>query len=93
MISQFFLYLDDEGDDSSSGEEDEKQIETTRQGEPDKAGSARESEAGAEISALVNYVQPVHFVSFEVAESKYYLIIKIIKLNLLSIYFSSSHAF
>lgn len=30
-----------------------------------------ETEAGAEISALVNYVQPVHFSSFENAESKY----------------------
>lgn len=61
---------DEEGDESSSGDEDDKQVETARQGEADKAGSARESEAGAEISALVNYVQPVHFVSFEVAEKK-----------------------
>lgn len=30
----------------------------------------KETEAGAEISALVNYVQPVHFSSFENAESK-----------------------
>lgn len=30
---------------------------------------AKETEAGAEISALVNYVQPVHFSSFESAES------------------------
>ena len=35
---------------------------------PDKA-NAKETEAGAEISALVNYVQPVHFNSFEYAES------------------------
>ncbi|KAK7067475.1 hypothetical protein SK128_002734, partial [Halocaridina rubra] len=27
-----------------------------------------EEEAGAEISALVNYVQPVHFSSFEISE-------------------------
>lgn len=32
---------------------------------------ATETEAGAEISALVNYVQPVHFSSFENAKSKY----------------------
>lgn len=31
--------------------------------------AAKETEAGAEISALVNYVQPVHFNSFESAES------------------------
>lgn len=30
-----------------------------------------ETEAGAEISALVNYVQPVHFSSFENAKSKF----------------------
>lgn len=36
---------------------------------PDKVSSRKETEAGAEISALVNYVQPIHFVSFEVAES------------------------
>ncbi|XP_055840041.1 1-phosphatidylinositol 4,5-bisphosphate phosphodiesterase classes I and II isoform X3 [Episyrphus balteatus] len=35
---------------------------------PEKA--QRETEAGAEISALVNYVQPVHFSSFENAEKK-----------------------
>lgn len=31
--------------------------------------AAKESEAGAEMSALVNYVQPVRFKSFEYAES------------------------
>lgn len=36
---------------------------------PDKVASAKETEAGEEISALVNYVQPVHFNSFESAES------------------------
>lgn len=38
-------------------------------GDP-KQAPAMESEAGAEISALVNYVQPVHFSSFENAKSK-----------------------
>lgn len=37
---------------------------------PDKVQQAKETEAGAEISALVNYVQPVHFSSFENSESK-----------------------
>ena len=32
------------------------------------AGS--EAEAGMEMSALVNYVQPVHFHSFDTSESK-----------------------
>lgn len=59
---------DEEGEESSSAEEDEKPVGTGEK--TDKAGSAKESEAGAEISALVNYVQPVHFVSFEVAEKK-----------------------
>lgn len=35
----------------------------------DKVQQAKETEAGAEISALVNYVQPVHFNSFENSES------------------------
>lgn len=38
---------------------------------PEKVAQAKETEAGAEISALVNYVQPVHFSSFENAESKF----------------------
>lgn len=37
--------------------------------QPDKVSAAKETEAGAEISALVNYVQPVHFSSFENSES------------------------
>lgn len=41
--------------------------------QPDKVPTAKETEAGAEISALVNYVQPVHFSSFENSESKYHL--------------------
>lgn len=38
--------------------------------QPDKVPTAKETEAGAEISALVNYVQPVHFSSFENSESE-----------------------
>lgn len=37
----------------------------------DKVQQAKETEAGAEISALVNYVQPVHFNSFENSESEF----------------------
>lgn len=43
------------------------------------ASTAKETEAGAEISALVNYVQPVHFNSFESAESMYILMKEISK--------------
>ena len=32
--------------------------------------AGHEAEAGMEMSALVNYIQPVHFHSFEHAESK-----------------------
>lgn len=65
--------LDDE--DESSTEEDESNVEDTRlrMGDKvstgDKGSSTKETEAGAEISALVNYVQPVHFNSFESAKS------------------------
>nr|ACD69415.1 phospholipase C [Spodoptera littoralis] len=50
--------------ESSSGEEEAG-------GADSAAGEdARETHAGAEISALVNYVQPVHFSSFENSEKK-----------------------
>ncbi|CAK9795098.1 1-phosphatidylinositol 4,5-bisphosphate phosphodiesterase classes I and II [Anthophora quadrimaculata] len=68
---------DDDEEEESSTEEDESNVEDIklRMGDkvpaPDKvASSAKETEAGAEISALVNYVQPVHFNSFESAEKK-----------------------
>ncbi|XP_012270478.1 1-phosphatidylinositol 4,5-bisphosphate phosphodiesterase classes I and II isoform X2 [Orussus abietinus] len=68
---------DEDDDNESSTEEDESNVEDMklRMGDkvpaPDKAAStAKETEAGAEISALVNYVQPVHFNSFESAEKK-----------------------
>ncbi|XP_053612569.1 1-phosphatidylinositol 4,5-bisphosphate phosphodiesterase classes I and II [Plodia interpunctella] len=54
--------------DSSSGEE-ETGPELAEGGDA-TADDARETHAGAEISALVNYVQPVHFSSFESAEKK-----------------------
>ncbi|KDR24186.1 hypothetical protein L798_07593, partial [Zootermopsis nevadensis] len=70
---------EDENDDeeeSSSAEEVEEdgpgEIKLRLQEKPssDKVSAAKESEAGAEISALVNYVQPVHFSSFENSEKK-----------------------
>ncbi|XP_066601294.1 1-phosphatidylinositol 4,5-bisphosphate phosphodiesterase classes I and II [Prorops nasuta] len=55
-----------EESNESSSDEDESNVTA-----PDKAAAAaKETEAGAEISALVNYVQPVHFNSFESAEKK-----------------------
>lgn len=60
--------------DTESSSEDES-MPTAAVGipEPDKVQQAKETEAGAEISALVNYVQPVHFSSFENSESKFSL--------------------
>lgn len=52
--------------DTESSSEDES-IQAASSGPPepsDKVQQAKETEAGAEISALVNYVQPVHFSSF-----------------------------
>jgi phosphatidylinositol phospholipase C beta len=65
------FYSTDEEEESSSEEEDE--VEDTKiPSHSDKPADKeiKESEAGEEISALVNYVQPVHFTSFENAESK-----------------------
>ncbi|XP_076227127.1 phospholipase C at 21C isoform X4 [Nomia melanderi] len=58
---------EDDDDEETSTEEDESNVEVPA---ADKANNAKETEAGAEISALVNYVQPVHFNSFESAEKK-----------------------
>ncbi|KPJ14367.1 1-phosphatidylinositol-4,5-bisphosphate phosphodiesterase classes I and II [Papilio machaon] len=62
--------------ESSSGEE-EAETEACGAGEgagegagPGAPGAEPETHAAAEISALVNYVQPVHFSSFENAEKK-----------------------
>lgn len=72
-FSLLFCFLDEE--EESSTEEDESNVEDIKCDKvpaPDKvAPSAKETEAGAEISALVNYVQPVHFNSFESAESTF----------------------
>ncbi|XP_039284190.1 1-phosphatidylinositol 4,5-bisphosphate phosphodiesterase classes I and II isoform X2 [Nilaparvata lugens] len=61
----------DDDEESSSGEEEEEVGEKmTSQDKADKVAAAKETEAGAEISALVNYVQPVHFTSFENSEKR-----------------------
>ena len=71
------MISDDDDDDSSTGEEEEDgasaaEMKLQLQEKPsvDKVSTTKETEAGAEISALVNYVQPVHFTSFENSESK-----------------------
>lgn len=62
--------------DSDSSSDDEStqtgatNIPTVGTLPPEKMNHQKESEAGAEISALVNYVQPVHFTSFEASESE-----------------------
>ncbi|XP_034256942.1 1-phosphatidylinositol 4,5-bisphosphate phosphodiesterase classes I and II isoform X2 [Thrips palmi] len=55
----------DDDDDSSSDDDAEAD-----KPDKEKASKTKETEAGEEISALVNYVQPVHFVSFEKALEK-----------------------
>ncbi|KAK4886210.1 hypothetical protein RN001_002481 [Aquatica leii] len=65
-----------EDEDSSSEEEPEITEAEVPQGgvqtdnADQKPAPQKETEAGAEISALVNYIQPVHFSSFENAEKK-----------------------
>ncbi|ALC38505.1 Plc21C [Drosophila busckii] len=60
--------------DSESSSDDESLPNTTPSlpsgNEPPPEKAQKETEAGAEISALVNYVQPIHFSSFENAEKK-----------------------
>lgn len=70
--------------DSDSSSDDEStqtgatNVPTAGTLQPEKVNHQKESEAGAEISALVNYVQPVHFTSFEVSESQYWIQVIII---------------
>lgn len=54
-----FTITEDSSSDDEAGKPDK-----------DKTSKTKETEAGEEISALVNYVQPVHFVSFEKAQGK-----------------------
>jgi len=65
----------DEEEESSSAEEVEEDgpgdlKRSQDKSSTDKCSNETETEAGAEISALVNYVQPVHFFSFEISKSK-----------------------
>nr|XP_018906114.1 PREDICTED: 1-phosphatidylinositol 4,5-bisphosphate phosphodiesterase classes I and II [Bemisia tabaci] len=67
--------VDDEEDDeeSSSGDDEEDLSEVASTEKPaaaEKISGSKETQAGAEISALVNYIQPVHFTSFENSEKK-----------------------
>ncbi|XP_069955490.1 1-phosphatidylinositol 4,5-bisphosphate phosphodiesterase classes I and II isoform X4 [Cherax quadricarinatus] len=60
---------------SSSSDEEEgaltpEEIHEREVTSPERGTTDAEEEAGAEISALVNYVQPVHFHSFEAAEKR-----------------------
>ncbi|XP_045109781.1 1-phosphatidylinositol 4,5-bisphosphate phosphodiesterase classes I and II-like isoform X4 [Portunus trituberculatus] len=63
------------GEDVESSSSDEENpltlddIQEQGSTNPEQGGDAEE-EAGAEISALVNYVQPVHFHSFEASEKR-----------------------
>lgn len=77
-ISLKWYVLDD--DESSSGTDAEEEdvdrtpdLKHVLQGKPlvDKVSNTKETEAGTEISVLVNYCQSVQFTSFENAESKY----------------------
>lgn len=65
-------FFEDDDEESSSEEESTRNEMTAVEQVIDKAQPSKETEAGAEISALVNYIQPVHFNSFEYAESKLY---------------------
>lgn len=66
----FFIeiaFIADEEEESST-EDDESNVQDGKIDKADKV--AKETEAVAEISALVNYIEPVHFNSFESAESE-----------------------
>nr|XP_022334254.1 1-phosphatidylinositol 4,5-bisphosphate phosphodiesterase beta-1-like isoform X18 [Crassostrea virginica] len=68
--------LDDVASDSSDSDEEEEADDETdeqrkqRQYNTEKGTAGREAEAGLEMSMLVNYVQPVHFHSFEISEKR-----------------------
>lgn len=72
----FSLRVEDD-EESSSGDDEEDLSEVASTEKPaaaEKISGSKETQAGAEISALVNYIQPVHFTSFENSESKYVVI-------------------
>lgn len=59
-----------DSDDDEDGDEDNEEARRKRQFRTEKGTAGKEAEAGAEMSMLVNYVQPVHFHSFEVSEKR-----------------------
>ena len=59
---------DDEDESSTLSNLSPEEIRLREKAQKDKGTAGKETEAGAEISALVNYVQPIHFHSFEHAE-------------------------
>ncbi|XP_078591084.1 1-phosphatidylinositol 4,5-bisphosphate phosphodiesterase beta-1-like isoform X5 [Branchiostoma floridae x Branchiostoma japonicum] len=64
---------DEYGDDSESEEEEEEDEEKKKRRQEqkrDKGTAGQETDAVAEMSALVNYIQPVHFHSFEISEKR-----------------------
>ncbi|XP_052272582.1 1-phosphatidylinositol 4,5-bisphosphate phosphodiesterase beta-1-like isoform X3 [Dreissena polymorpha] len=60
----------EESDSSESDDDDEVPGLTEERLKQEKGTAGSEAEAGSEMSALVNYVQPVHFHSFEVSDKK-----------------------
>ncbi|XP_030855161.1 1-phosphatidylinositol 4,5-bisphosphate phosphodiesterase beta-1 isoform X4 [Strongylocentrotus purpuratus] len=63
---------DDEESDESDDEEALSKEEALKklQEKKDRGTAGQEAEAGAEMSALVNYVQPVHFSTFEGSDKR-----------------------
>lgn len=59
---------DDEEESSTFSNLSPEEIKARERARKDKGTAGKETEAGAEISALVNYIQPIHFHSFEHAE-------------------------
>ena len=64
---------DDEDESSTLSNLSPEEIRLREKAQKDKGTAGKETEAGAEISALVNYVQPIHFHSFEHAERMLFL--------------------
>ncbi|XP_063626366.1 1-phosphatidylinositol 4,5-bisphosphate phosphodiesterase classes I and II [Cydia splendana] len=69
-VSHGSLVRQSSKESSSSSESESSSGEEEAGGAEGGGEEPRETHAGAEISALVNYVQPVHFSSFESAEKK-----------------------
>ncbi|XP_076463725.1 1-phosphatidylinositol 4,5-bisphosphate phosphodiesterase beta-1-like [Babylonia areolata] len=68
---------EDEEDDDEEEEEGEEAVEMTEEEKRrrqrvkrDKGTAGKEAEAAMEMSALVNYIQPIHFHSFESSEKR-----------------------